>query len=445
MNPSESFTPNPPPSQPAPLTMVPAAAEFTPAAAQTPAPRAPALAALAWSLTGVLLVFMVAAWSMPWILAHWRSVEARADADAAYQKRRAELRAEAEAANEQLQLLDKRAVLVSFSFREVVRKVGPCVVNLTSYTARKKGRFADENEWQEALDPETGEPMLVPGAGSGFIVEPGWILTNYHVVAHAKRVRVTFASGQSVMVSAERIKSDPLTDLAAIALPPPGIQRDDQEFKAEFADSGNVERGDLVLALGNPLGLKHSVTHGIISAKGRLLGPLDVAEVLQTDAPINKGNSGGPLFNHSGQVVGVNFAIASDTGFSAGIGFAIPSNIAKDVFQQLRDHGEVIRGFLGIELEEVLPGSVAALGKGGAARIQRVVLDQPAANAGLRGGDVVLTFNKETLSPVNPVRHLRQLIMETKVGEAAEIEILRGAGRQTLQVTIGKRPSDAVR
>src|SRR5262249_26476105 len=152
------------------------------------------------------------------------------------------------------------------------------------------------------------------------------------------------------------IRSDVLTDLAALELPPlpAGSQREDAEVKIEFGNSDQVERGDLVLAIGSPLGLKHTVTHGIISAKGRLLDVEDVCEVLQTDAPMNKGNSGGPLFNHRGQLIGINFAIALDKDKqSVGIGFAIPSNTARDIFTKLKDYREVQRGYLGMETEEL--------------------------------------------------------------------------------------------
>lgn len=394
---------------------------------------------MVFSLTCFLTVFVAGALALPHIVAHWRNVEARAEADAAYQRRRAELRAEVDAAEEHLQILDKRLDLVSLGFREVVRKVSPCVVNLTSFANHK------ERGLPEAMDPQTGNPAYILGSGSGVIVESQWILTNNHVVAHANRVQVTFVSGQTVIVEESDIKTDPLTDLAAIHLPPvpPGSLREDGEFKVEFGNSDNVERGDLVLALGHPLGLKHTVTHGIISAKGRLLGPIDTAEVLQTDAPINKGNSGGPLFDHLGRMVGINFAIASETGFSQGIGFAIPSNVAKDVFTQLKSIGEVVRGYVGVELAALPQEQSSKWTKGGAVRVGKVVADHPGSKAGLKPGDAIVAFNGEQLSSANAVRHLRQLIMETKVGQDAQIDIVRDEERQTLTITIGKRPRES--
>jgi serine protease Do len=438
MEPSESITASPSPAVKLPVEAPPAIP------ISKPGSSGHTLLAFFWSLSCFLLIFLVAVWTTPWLVARWRAIEAHADADAAYQKRRAELRAEADAGDDRLQALDKRIGLVSLGFREIVHKVGPCVVNLTSYTNRREFRLHENKDLPEGAEQDGGKSTFIAGTGSGIIVEPGWILTNYHVVAAATKVRVTFASGQSVIVAGDGIKTDALTDLAVLHLPAhaAGGQRDDDQFKIEFGDSDKVERGDLVLALGNPLGLNHSVTHGIISAKGRLLGQLDVAEVLQTDAPINKGNSGGPLFDYLGQLVGVNFAIASETGFSSGIGFAIPSNTAKDVYQQLRDNGIVARGYLGLKLDEVPSDTMARFTKGGAAKVTFVEPGKAASEAGLKNGDVVLSFNKESLAHSNPVRHLRQLIMEAKAGQQVEMEIVRGEERQTLPVTVEKRPPD---
>jgi serine protease Do len=403
------------------------------------------LAALLLSLTIFLLVFLVGALMTPTLAARWRAVEARAEADAVYQKRLAELRAEADAADERLKLLDQRVGLVSLGFREVVRKVGPSVVNLTSYADQRDGDFKDSKDWPATTDPDNGKTAYLAGSGSGVIIETEWILTNFHVVAPASKLRVTFASGYTISVSADRIRIDPLTDLAAVHLPAsaPGVTREDDEFKVEFTDSDAVERGDLVLALGSPLGLKHSVTHGIISAKGRLLSALEAVEVLQTDAAINKGNSGGPLFDHRGRLVGINFAIASDNGYSQGIGFAIPSNTAKDVFEQLKQHGEVIRGDLGVkDFVEVPREQAQKWTRGGAVKIAYVESGQAADKAGLRRGDLIVRFNGELLSPVHTTRHLRQLIMESKVGQQAQVEIVRRDEKQTVAVTVGKRPPE---
>jgi S1-C subfamily serine protease len=415
-----------------------------------PAPRPRSLATLLFGLTSFLVVFLVGAFATPWLMARWRAIEIRSEADAAYAKRRAELRAESEAADERLLQLDKRVNLISLGFREVVRKVGPAIVNLTSLASQRDQGARDSKEWQEVPDPENpGKSLYLCGSGSGFFVEPNWLLTNYHVVSHAHRLRVTFYSGYSITVGADRIKTDPLTDLAAVSLPasPPGVLREDDTVKIPFANSDEVERGDLVLALGNPLGLKHTVTHGVISAKGRLLTSFDASELLQTDTPMNKGNSGGPLFDHLGRLVGINCAIVSDSGFHQGIGFAIPSNTARDVFRQLKDKGEVERGYLGAALRDVEAAQAKAMSleRAGAVLVEMVESGQPAALAGLRKGDIIIKYNGESLSSNNPRRHLWQLIMDTKVGAEVPLTVARGGQWKAMPVTIGKRPPDKKR
>jgi S1-C subfamily serine protease len=407
------------------------------------------LVALLLSLLSFLLVFLVVVLALPPLVARWRAIESKADADAYYEKRRAELRAEADAAKEMLDYLDKRIEAVSLGFREVVRRVSPAVVNITSFARERDPDVRDSKDWPEVADPETGERCLLSGSGSGVIVKPGWVLTNHHVIASAYRVRVTFASGQAVQVERKSVKSDVLTDLAAIQLPPapPGSEREDTTVKIEFGNSDELERGDLVLAIGSPLGLKHTVTHGIISAKGRLVDLYDVCEVLQTDAPMNKGNSGGPLFNHRGKLIGINFAIALDKDKqTVGIGFAIPSNTVSDVFAKLERYGEVARGDLGMDTEELTPKQVEALAAGlekrGALRVSYVSRGLAASLAGLREGDIVVAYNDKPLSPVHAKRDLMLLVMESKVGGEARLEILRDGQKQTLTATVGKRPPD---
>jgi serine protease Do len=412
-----------------------------------PAARPRSLATLLFGLTSFLVVFLVGAFATPWLVARWRAIEIRAEADAAYAKRRAELRAEADAADERLQLLDKRLNLTSLGFRDVVRKVGPAVVNLTSLAGERDPDVKDSKDWPAVPDPDNpGKVLYLAGSGSGFIVEPNWVLTNNHVVAHAHRLRITFYSGHTVTIKEEGIRTDPLTDLAAVQLPAalPGILREDDTVRVEFANSDEVERGDLVLALGNPLGLKHTVTHGVISAKGRLLSSFDASEVLQTDTPINKGNSGGPLFDSLGRLVGVNFAIVSDSGFHQGIGFAIPSNTAREVFRQLKDKGEVERGYLGAGLLDVEPAEAKSLGleRAGAVRVRTVESGKPAWSAGLRANDLIVKYNGEPLSSNNAKRHLWQLIMETKVGSQVPVSVVRDGNWSTLTVTVGKRPPE---
>jgi serine protease Do len=401
------------------------------------------IAALLFGLTSFLLVFLIAAFATPLLFARWRSIESKAEAEAVYAKRRAELRAEADAADERLKALDKRVNLISLGFREVVRKVGPAVVDITCYTKDRDPRTKDGKEQPPAEDTETGQTIYQAASGSGCIVEPNLVVTNYHVVQNAYRLRVTFFSGLSLIVKADAIKTDPETDLALIHLPaaPPGVSREDDSHRVEFANSDEAERGDLVLALGSPLGLRHSVAHGIISAKGRLLANFTACELLQTDTQINKGNSGGPLFDHQGRLLGINCAIVSDTGLHQGIAFAIPSNTVKDVYQQLRDHGEVLRGYLGLEPEDLRPGEVKELGVGRAGAVRVVsVRAGPAHDAGIRTGDVIVKYNGVPLAPGNASRQLIQMVMDTPVGSQVQVLVVSEGRWRSVLVTVGKRP-----
>jgi len=396
-------------------------------------------------LATFLAVVLLAVFASPALLYRWRSAEAQVDAEAAYLRRQAELRAEAEAAEKQLDLLDKRINLVSLGFREVVRKVAPHVVNVANYRTPRPGEGALLGKRTLFHDLADDRPYIQAAIGSGILVKPGYILTNDHVVRSAERLRLTFASGQSLVVDAKRVATDRITDLAVIHLPedlPAGL-RAEANVTTEFADSDkSVQVGDWVLAVGSPLGLKQTVTHGVISAKGRLLHMLDLVELLQTDAPINPGNSGGPLFDQYGRVAGINVAIASDTGVNQGIGFAIPSNTAKAIVEQLVAHGEVVRGFAGIVMGELTKDRLKRLGleEDSGVVVQEVIAGQAAGKAGIQPGDVILRINGEALGAVNPVRQLRQRILDTAPGTQVAVDIVRGEVRRVVHMTIGKRP-----
>jgi S1-C subfamily serine protease len=375
---------------------------------------------------------------------HWRMLEAQGEAEAIFLKRRAELRAEAEHADERLVDLDKRVQLTSLGFRELVRKTAPQVVNVTCFKELPKERLAIAKA-RVLYDPDTDSRYLETGVGSGIVIRPGVILTNHHVVLGAERLRVTFASGQVIGVPASAISADDITDLAIIRLPanlPAGL-KEEAEATAAFADSDkDVQVGDWALAIGSPLGLRQTVTQGVISAKGRLLDTFDLVELLQTDAAINPGNSGGPLFDQRGRVVGINVAIASDErGHSQGIGFAIPSNTVKKIADELLEKGEVRRGYLGVALDEV-PGPVARKLQidEGAILFKEVLARQPADEAGLQPGDIVVKVNKEGLSRQQPVRHFRQMIVDLEPGTQATLEIIRDGEHRNVDVTVGRRP-----
>ncbi len=418
----------------------------------SPSDPTPPLALVAHSLwnwvlpaTFFLSILVLVLYATPFLLNHWRVTEAQAEAEATYLKRRAELKADAEHADERLDLLDKRVHLASLGFREVVRKVAPNVVNVVNLREPKGNELFRKH--QLFFDPDKEKRYAQHGVGSGILVKPGYVLTNFHVVRETERLRITFASGRSLGVDPDAIATDPLTDLAVVRLPAnaPANLKEDIEVTTAFADSDkDVQVGDWALAIGSPLGLRQTVTQGVVSAKGRLLNMLDLVELLQTDAAINPGNSGGPLFDQYGRIMGINVAIASDNGGNQGIGFAIPSNTAKRIFEQLRTKGEVPRGYLGIGLQEVPGAQAKALGLGeqGGVLITLVQPNQAAEQAGLQVGDVITRFNNETLPRDQAARQFRQLIVDTDPDEQISMEVLRDGHRETVRVKVGKRPAN---
>jgi serine protease Do len=430
---------------------IPAKVEAAPLEALEPAPIVPPPAAPADPnrrsrlLPGATLLVLVLLflYVTPYLLHHWRTLEIQGEVQAIYEKRRAELRAEADHADERLAELDKRAHLASLGFREVARKVAPYVVNVANYREPRRLELA---AGKKALfqDPDNDLTYVSESVGSGLIVKPGVILTNYHVVRKAARLRVTFASGQSIGIDDDTVAVDAITDLAIVRLPeklPEGLRKE-ADVSCVFADSAkDVQVGDWALAVGSPLGLRQTLTQGVISAKGRLLNLLDMVELLQTDAAINPGNSGGPLFDQLGRVIGINVAIASDNGGNQGIGFAIPSNTARRISEQLLADGEVQRGYLGIGLEELPAARARALKLDeGAVLVKEVVAGEAGDLAGLQGGDIILGVGRETLHRQQASRHLRQIIVDTEPGTQVTLHILRGNGRRELPVTIGRRP-----
>lgn len=423
--------------------------ELAPVEAAPPAPSAGVGHGLwHWVLPGLfLLTFVILVlYAAPYLIYHWRVLEGRGEAEAIYLKRRAELKAEAEHADERLNALDKRVQLTSLGFREVVRKVGPKVVNVANYRAAVAGELAVLARKGIYTDPDDGQRYVQIGVGSGVLVRPGIILTNFHVVRGTQRLRITFASGQSVGVAPDAIAPDAVTDLAVVRLPDdlPEFMKDEVANVCDFADSDrDVQVGDFALAIGSPLGLRQTVTQGVISAKGRLLQMLDLVELLQTDAPINPGNSGGPLFDQYGRVVGINVAIASDNGGNQGIGFAIPSNVARRIAKHLIDHGSVPRGYLGIALAEVTPTEARTLkiAEGGVA-VKQILPGEAAERAGLKAGDVIVKFKGEPLSRFQPVRHLRALIVDVDPGTEVTLQVLRDGAPRDVAVTVGKRPAN---
>ena len=276
------------------------------------------------------------------------------------------------------------------------------------------------------------QPRKVSSLGSGFVLDPsGIIVTNYHVISSADEIIAKFNDGTKLKV-VKVIGGDSKTDLALLKVEP-----EKPLTAVRFGNSSKMRVGDWVMAIGNPFGLGGTVTVGIVSAKNRDInaGPYD--EFIQTDAAINRGNSGGPLFDMNGDVIGVNTAIISPTGGSIGIGFAIPSNTAMRVIDQLQRFGEVRRGWLGVRIQTVSEEIAESLSmaKPSGALVANVTPNSPAAKAGIEAGDVILTFDG---IPVETMRVLPKLVARTGIDQEVELEILRRGEHQTIKVTIAQ-------
>jgi serine protease Do len=281
--------------------------------------------------------------------------------------------------------------------------------------------------------PGGGGPRRVQSLGSGFVIDPsGIIVTNNHVIEEADEIIANFPDGTKL--TAEVVGRDQKTDLAVLRVKPP----EGTVLKSvKFGDSETLRVGDWVMAIGNPFGLGGSVTVGIVSARNRDInsGPYD--NFIQTDAAINRGNSGGPLFDMDGNVVGINTAIISPSGGSIGIGFAIPSEIAQGVVEQLVSFGETRRGWLGVNIQEVTDDLAESLGIGEArgALVAGVTEGGPAAEAKIEPGDVIISFDGK---PVDTMRELPRLVANTAVGREVEVKLLRKGAEVTLQVKLGR-------
>ncbi len=276
------------------------------------------------------------------------------------------------------------------------------------------------------------------GLGSGIVVDPdGYILTNNHVVNGAGKIMVKLFVSGPAEYEAKLIGTDPDTDLALIKIEATGLKA------ATFGDSSKMEVGDWVVAVGNPFGLDHTVTSGIVSAIGRRIGLATYENLIQTDAAINPGNSGGPLANIRGEVIGINAAITSSSGAFAGIGLAIPSNTAKMVYAALKAKGKVTRGFLGVEIQTLTPELAKSLGAGETAGvlIAQVSPDSPAAKADLRNGDIITRVAGHA---VKAGEEVQELVASLSPGDKVSIEILRDGKAQTIEVVLGERTAAAL-
>ncbi|MDQ4060836.1 MAG: Do family serine endopeptidase [Pseudomonadota bacterium] len=278
-------------------------------------------------------------------------------------------------------------------------------------------------------------PRFGQAQGSGFFISPdGYIVTNNHVVQKSDKVEITTNDGSTY--SAKVVGVDERTDLALLKIDESG----GKSFPHVRFAARTPEVGDWVIAVGNPFGLGGTVTAGIVSARGRDIGAGTYDDFLQIDAPINRGNSGGPTFNLHGEVVGVNTAIYSPSGGSIGIGFAIPSEVAANVVQELKDHGQVTRGWLGVQIQPVTKDIAESLGlkEARGALVNDPQQDGPAAKAGIRSGDIIVSVNGE---PIKNARELARKIAALRPNSTARIGILRNGKEQTVDVTLGKLPT----
>jgi serine protease Do len=336
------------------------------------------------------------------------------------------------------------APAVPGSFADLAKRLSPSVVNVKVTKIEKAGNFpmpqfpegpfGDFFRQFPNLIPQGPENRQTHGMGSGVIISPdGYILTNNHVVEGAKEVVVTV--GDKEEYKAQVVGRDPKTDLAVLKIKPK-----ENLPVAGLGDSDRINVGDWVLAIGNPFGLSHTVTSGIVSAKGRVIGAGPYDNFIQTDASINPGNSGGPLFNIKGEVIGINTAIIP---YGQGIGFAIPVNTAKPLIPQLVAKGEVTRGYLGVNIQPLTPELAKALklkeSKG--TLVSDVIPESPAAKAGIQRGDVIVSFNDKT---VEDARALSAIVAETPVGQEVPVTILRNGTKQQRPVVVGKLPSERV-
>jgi serine protease Do len=318
----------------------------------------------------------------------------------------------------------------SYPWMRLAEALTPAVVNVRVTGEPARGRDAAEQlpEPFRRFAPERG-PRAVRGMGSGFIVDAsGYIVTNHHVVNEAKSIEVTLSDRRQL--PARLVGSDPDTDLALLKVDATGLPT------IPLGRSTEVRVGEPVMAIGNPFGLDHTVTVGIISAKSRVIGAGRYDDFLQTDAAINPGNSGGPLISTRGEAVGIASAIASRNGGFQGIGFAIPSDLARPILAELRTAGRVTRGWLGVSIQPLTPDLVRSFGlaREEGALVASVVDDSPAARAGVKAGDVVTRYDGKA---VDGPRALSGLVASTAIGRTVELEVVRDGQPRTVSVTIG--------
>lgn len=337
-------------------------------------------------------------------------------------------------------------VQVLSDFVSLAKTLRPVVVNISATQVERQPQgFSSPFEEDDLAEEFFGLPRPPNTArqresqGSGFIIDrDGSILTNQHLVGGAKKIVVRLSNGKDL--EAKVIGQDSRTDIAVIK-----IKTGESLTTAPLGDSDRLEVGEWVMAIGNPFGLDNSVTSGIVSAKGRFIGAGPYDDFIQTDTSVNPGNSGGPLVNMRGEVVGINTAIVSNTGANVGIGFALPINLVKGLLPQLKKAGKITRGWLGVNTQRLTPEIAESLGINSAhgALVSEVSKDGPAHRAGIQPADVIIEFDGH---PVKDARALPLIVARAPVDRKTQLKILRDKKQLTLNVTIGElRETGAIR
>jgi len=333
-------------------------------------------------------------------------------------------------------------------FADLAERLLPAVVNISTTQTVKGGQlpegmpqfppgspfeefFKDFFERQQREGGGKGPPRQISSLGSGFIVDArGYVVTNNHVIADADQVRVILHDNTEL--EAKIIGRDPEVDIAVLKVVPKTPLT-----AVQWGDSDKLRVGEWTLAIGNPFGLGGTVTAGIVSARGRDINAGRYDDFIQTDASINKGNSGGPLFNKAGEIIGINTAIFSQSGGSIGIGFAVPANLARPVVQQLIEYGRTRRGWLGVQIQSVTDEMVEALGldRARGALVAKVVPGGPAEKAGVESGDVIVAVDGK---PVDSTNSLTRAVAESAVGKTVSVDLVRKGKKRTVKATLGE-------
>ncbi|MEQ8268280.1 MAG: Do family serine endopeptidase [Parvibaculum sp.] len=327
------------------------------------------------------------------------------------------------------------------SFADLAERLSPAVVNISTSQVLDPADMeipgvppdSPLNEFfEEFLKQQQGaRPQRVQSLGSGFVIDPdGIIITNNHVIEGADKIEVIFTDGTTL--PAEIAGTDPKTDIAVLR-----VKSDGKLPYVELGDSSTARVGDWVIAIGNPFGLGGSVTAGIVSALNRDIHAGNYDDFIQTDAAINRGNSGGPLFDMNGRVVGVNSAIISPSGASVGIGFAVPTSTVRPIVDQILKYGEARRGWIGVRIQSVTPEIAESIGLGTArgALIAGVDPEGPAADAGIETGDVVLAFDNKV---IGAMRDLPRVVAEAAIGSTVDVQLFRGGETITRRIAVAE-------